>query len=216
MTFQAVTSNWRDLSNQQREAWNDLAAGKESGYQIYVGRNLNLWDVGLPANLTAAMDAPAFPAIEAFTVQVALGASTPLPYVAGFVVQLELGGQTNALARLRATPVYSQTRAFIRRGELRTVAVTGATAASQFLGTAAWTTINGTLPPGGTITWAVDLTDPVSGARAPMVKTTSEYAGTQPPPPPGSTIGFVLPSGEVVDQALAGVYVGPTLIAEPE
>ncbi len=213
--FKGIMASWRSLSTGQQAAWNALAAGKESGCNLYTRACLNLYNIGATQPPTAPQLAPAFPAIAAFTVTPLYAAGSPLPMLGGFNVNLTLSAATAFIARLRATPAYSYTRAFIRRGELRTLATFTPSDQQQFQPLAAWNSIYGTYPPSGTITFALDLTDPVSGARSPAVRTRCSYTGTSGGGAQTGTIGLIMPSGLVVEAPLQSIYVGPTLIAVP-
>lgn len=213
--FEVITAGWRSLTPAQRAAWDALASGKATGFNLYTSRNLNLWDIGLSPTLAQAQAAPTFPAIAGFTVAPKYGIGSPLPTLAGFNVSITLTTLTTFTARLRATPAYSNTRAFIRRGELRTLATFTPSSGWQVQTIAEWHTVFGTYPPAGTITFALDLTDPATGARAPAVRTQCSYQGTQNGGNQPGTIGLIMPSGLIVDEQLEAIYVGPTLIAEP-
>jgi hypothetical protein len=213
--FQAITAAWRSLTPAQRAAWDALATGKATGFNLFTSRNLNLWDIGLSPTLAQAQAAPTFPAIAGFTVAPKYGIGSPLPTLAGFNVSIALSALTTFTARLRATPAYSNTRAFIRRGEFRTLATFTPSSGQQVQPIAEWNTIFGTYPTAGAIIFTLDLTDPATGARAPAVRTRCSYQGTEGGGNLPGTIGLIMPSGLIVDEQLQAIYVGPTLIAEP-
>ena len=213
--FQATTGAWRSLTPAQRAAWDALATSKASGFNLFTSRNLNLYDIGQPPILTAAQATPTFPAIAGFTVAPRYGIGSPLPTLAGFNVSIALSALTTFTARLRATPTYSNTRAFVRRGELRTLATFTPSSGQTVEPIAEWNSIFGTYPTAGTITFALDLTDPASGARSPGVRARCSYAGTSGGGNQPQTIGLIMPSGLIVEEQLQAIYVGPTLIAEP-
>ena len=174
MNFAAITSNWRSLTDAQRAAWAEAATGKKSGYTLYGSRNLNLFNLGLTPNLTTPEPAPPFPAILSLT---ATPVYTPgrLPNLSGFLIAATLAGATSTTARLRATPAYSATRAFTRRGDLRTLALFTPSSLPLVQPLPAWQTIFGTFPPAGTITFEMDFIDPASGAKSPAVKCAASY-----------------------------------------
>lgn len=213
MNFAAITSNWRSLTDAQRAAWAGAATGKKTGYTLYGSRNLNLFNLGLTPNLTTPEPAPPFPAILSLTATPTYTTGTPQPTLNGFLIAATLAGATSTTARLRATPAYSATRAFTRRGDLRTLALFTPSSLPLIQPLPAWQTIFGTFPPAGTITFEMDFIDPASGAKSPAVKCTASYTAIGPVAPATPAIDAYLPSGEVAVINAPAIYVNTDLAA---
>lgn len=213
MTFAAITSSWRSLTCAQRAAWAQAATGKESGYTLYGSRNLNLFNLGLTPNLTTPEPAPPFPAILSLTATPTYTTGTPQPTLNGFLIAATLAGATSTTARLRATPAYSATHAFTRRGDLRTLALFTPSSLPLTQPLPAWQAIFGTFPPAGTITFELDFIDPASGAKSPAVKCAASYTSQGGEVPGTPAIAAYLPSGEVAVINAPAIYVNTDLAA---
>ena len=213
MSFAAITSSWRSLTCAQRAAWAQAATGKESGYTLYGSRNLNLFNLGLTPNLTTPEPAPPFPAILSLTATPVYTASSPLPTLSGFLIAVTLAGATSTTARLRATPAYSATRAFTRRGDFRTLSLFTPSSLPIIQPLPAWQTIFGTFPPDGTITFEMDFIDPASGAKSPAVKCAASYHTQGGEVPATPAIDAYLPSGEVAVINTPAIWVNTDLAA---
>lgn len=196
--FGQLASEWRALSDAQRNAWRELAIANPTtdslgqsvtltGLQMYQRINTNLGVIGL-SKLEDAPIAPAFPEV---TVQ-----SLDLSYEidgnnwnAGAIDETGFGTATvGYTAVVYGTNVISQGRSFIRQSELKLLAVvpnpTGGLIEDVFESpTPAWGNVFSTPAVPGTYKWGfqIDLIHNASGFRQRVARLNGDIVVVQTP-----------------------------------
>lgn len=204
---------WRQLSPGQQAAWTSLAlactrcdalgqALALSGYALFVSCNRQLQTIGVTAPLRAAPAPPAFPALQLFTASAVYNTPNLPRNLTGILLELAPTPPAPFVSVLRASAARSLAQSNVRPSNLRVLATFSGAPPSAPEILAAWSTLYGSAPPIGTITFTVNLVDPLSGFAAPALRAACTYQQTPPVPiPPGTLLIEIngVPVAEIPD-----------------
>ena len=190
---------WRLLTPAEQSSWADLAAtlpaidalGQPttlSGYALYMACSRRLITIGITTPLTEAPAQPSIPAIYGLVATPIY--DNPLEPTTLYDIQLSTAAPLppNFLPVLRASAALSPTRASIPASDFRIIQAGVAWPSGPLSALNLWQAVYGTTPPGGQITFALSLVDPISGLVGAEVRSGTPFTVSPSPPPPADSV----------------------------
>jgi hypothetical protein len=117
----ALASLWRSLPPGTRVAWDSLASGNQSGYNLFVANNRRLATLGVPSIVSPPRQIPSLPTLAPFTVAPIYDTNGGVTTLTAWALTFPfIGSHTYSLV-LRASASLSQAKANLRPSDMPVV-----------------------------------------------------------------------------------------------